>query len=253
MIPRARIRRWRWCLWYGSSRRHDIKYFFASTLPSSTAGWSNGSTPRRCAAMIVSSMKCIINSPRAAARNGEPRKLRQGLAAKAGPASAQNNDVSRAVRRLTRGISDHLEVHVGFRQAQQRQSAVGMHGPNPDHGTLRPRQSGLQGVGANAVRPDLLFAGALDRLDDVHAGISLESRKRRNGRKPTRTLFRSLARRKALWLARNRHQQSPAIQALGDPLGILDCHCIDQRAALLNIIDAEIVDLDLGQLRRDLA
>ena len=47
-------------------RRHDIKYFFARTLPSSTAGWSKGSTPRRCAAMIVSSMKCIINSPRAA-------------------------------------------------------------------------------------------------------------------------------------------------------------------------------------------
>src|SRR6202008_3722659 len=40
------------------------RYFFARILPSSTAGWSNGSTPIRCAAMIVSSMKCISNSPR---------------------------------------------------------------------------------------------------------------------------------------------------------------------------------------------
>ena len=40
------------------------RYCFASTLPSSTAGWSNASTPSRCAAMIVSSMKCISSSPR---------------------------------------------------------------------------------------------------------------------------------------------------------------------------------------------
>src|SRR5580765_6525107 len=42
----------------------DVKYFFASTLPCSTAGWSKASMPRRCAAMMVSNMKCIISSPR---------------------------------------------------------------------------------------------------------------------------------------------------------------------------------------------
>ena len=47
------------------TRRSALRgYFFASILPSSTAGWSNGSTPSRCAAMIVSSMKCISSSPR---------------------------------------------------------------------------------------------------------------------------------------------------------------------------------------------
>src|SRR5215475_9278424 len=57
-----------------------VRYLFASTLPSSTAGWSNGSTPSRCAAMIVSSMNCIKSSPNLASsrrsimmvRNGQP-------------------------------------------------------------------------------------------------------------------------------------------------------------------------------------
>ena len=38
-----------------------------SPLPCSTAGWSNGATPSRCAATTVSSMKCIIRAPRACA------------------------------------------------------------------------------------------------------------------------------------------------------------------------------------------
>src|SRR5262245_25499871 len=155
---------------------------------------------------IVDEVQLRRRAKRADARDGEPSKLRQGLTAEAGPASAKNNDVCCPVRQLTRGISDHLEVRVGFRQTQQRQSAVSIPGPKPDQGTLRPCQSGLQDVDANAVRPDLLFAGALDRLDDVHAGISLERRKTRNVRKPTRTLFRSSARGKALWLASDRHQ-----------------------------------------------
>src|ERR1700694_419636 len=48
----------------GGDADHDVRYFFASTLPSSTAGWSKASTPRSRAAMIVSSIKCISNSPR---------------------------------------------------------------------------------------------------------------------------------------------------------------------------------------------
>ena len=57
-----------------------------------------------------------------------------------------------------------------------------MAGPNPLKGTLGARQSGFQDVGTNAVRPNIFFARILDRLDDVHAGISLESRETRNGR-----------------------------------------------------------------------
>jgi len=37
----------------------SARYCRASTLPSSTAGWSKASTPSRSAAMIVSSMKCM--------------------------------------------------------------------------------------------------------------------------------------------------------------------------------------------------
>ena len=54
------------------------RYFFASTLPSSTAGWSNGSTPSRCAAMIVSSMKCISSSPSAASSSVSRWMVRTG-------------------------------------------------------------------------------------------------------------------------------------------------------------------------------
>ena len=56
-----------------------------------------------------------------------------------------------------------------------------MPGPNLVKRAFRPRQSGLQRVCGDAVRPNLLFARTVDRLDDVHVGISLESRKRRNG------------------------------------------------------------------------
>ena len=66
--PRARARRWLMDrvmrIMPATLQIQPFRYCFASTLPSSTAGWSNGSTPSRCAAMIVSSMKCISSSPR---------------------------------------------------------------------------------------------------------------------------------------------------------------------------------------------
>ena len=55
-------------------RRRNLSaiYLFASTLPDSTAGWSKGSTPNRCPARMVSSIKCIISAPSA------PRRAAQG-------------------------------------------------------------------------------------------------------------------------------------------------------------------------------
>src|SRR5262249_29886151 len=40
-----------------------LKYSRARTLPSSTPGWSKGSTPMSLPMRIVSSMKCIISAP----------------------------------------------------------------------------------------------------------------------------------------------------------------------------------------------
>src|SRR3546814_695901 len=54
------------------------RYCRASTLPSSTAGWSNGSTPSRSAAMMVSRMKCIISPPMTSGVRLGNRKIRVG-------------------------------------------------------------------------------------------------------------------------------------------------------------------------------
>src|ERR1035437_6944400 len=48
-------------------------------------------------------------------------------------------------------------------------------------------------------------------------------------------------------------QHAAAIEALGYPPGVLDADGVDQTAAALDIVDAEIIDLDLRQLGGDLA
>src|SRR6185312_17370955 len=69
------------------------------------------------------------------------------------------------------------------------------------------------------------------------------------------TCNRSLAgitRDQALRLAGDRHEQPTAVEALGDTLGVLEGDGIDHALTALHIIDAEIVELDLGQLGGDL-
>ena len=71
---------------------------------------------------------------------------------------------------------------VGFRQAQQRQAAIGVAGAQPIERALGSCQHSVECPRTDAVRPDVLFTRTLDRLGDVHTGICLESRGRRNGR-----------------------------------------------------------------------
>src|SRR4029453_42256 len=71
--------------------------------------------------------------------------------------------------------------------------------------------------------------------------------------RPTRPLIRSSARRQALRPPGNRHQQSLPVQPLGHSLGILDGHRVDQGGSALDVVDAKVVDLDLRELRCNLA
>jgi hypothetical protein len=49
------------------------------------------------------------------------------------------------------------------------------------------------------------------------------------------------------------HQHAAAIEPARNPLGVVHGHGIDQGAAALNVVDAKIVDLDLGELHCNLA
>jgi hypothetical protein len=116
----------------------------------------------------------------------------QRLPAKAGAARAEDNDIGRPVRKLTRRIPDCFQIAVSVWQAQQRQTAVCVAGTEPIEGIFGPLQSGFQRTRTDAVRPDVFFARVVDRLDNAHAGICLESRARRNGRNKAAILwFRS--------------------------------------------------------------
>ena len=65
-------------------------------------------------------------------------------------------------------VPDRVQVVVLAGQPQQRQAAVGMARAQPVERGLGARKRRIQGLGANAVRPDVLFEGAVDGLDDSH-------------------------------------------------------------------------------------
>ena len=102
---------------------------------------------------IVDEMQLRRRAQCADARHGEARKLRQGLPAEAGAAGAEDNDVGCPVRELARGIPDRLQIAVRFRQAQQRQTAVGMAGAQPIKRAFCPRQSGFQRISTDPCGP----------------------------------------------------------------------------------------------------
>jgi hypothetical protein len=106
--------------------------------------------------------------------------LRQGLSSEARPAGAENHNVGCPLCKLTRSIAYRVQIVARFRKAQQRQTVVAMTRTQPLERTFCPPQHGFEGGPANAVRPDALFAGAIDCLVKTHAGICLESRERRN-------------------------------------------------------------------------
>ena len=97
--------------------------------------------------------------------------MRQGLSAQAGAAGAKDNDIGCPVRELTRSVPDRLQIAVRLRQAQQRQTTVRMAGAKPIKRAFCPCQSGFQRIRTNPMRPDMLLASVLDRLNDAHAGI----------------------------------------------------------------------------------
>ena len=103
--------------------------------------------------------------------------------------------------------------------------------------------------------PMLLFARLMDRLVDVHAGntpyeIVAQKAQRRNQRD---TLFRSSARRQPFRPARYRHQQARRCKGAWPPAWHPRSSQRRSGRAALNIVDTEIVDLDLRELRPDLA
>ena len=56
----------------------------------------------------------------------------------------------------------------------------------------------------------------------------------------------------ALGAADHGDQHAAVEQPLGHPLGVVERHRVDQGVAPLDIVDAEIVELHLHELRRDL-
>src|SRR6185312_9744205 len=71
--------------------------------------------------------------------------------------------------------------------------------------------------------------------------------------KTTRRLFRGPARGQALRPAGDRYQHACSVKAARRFLCILDRDRIDEAAATLDVVDAEIVELDLSELRGNLA
>ena len=131
---------------------------------------------------IVDEMQLRRRPQRADPRNGKPGKLRQSLAAEAGAAGAENDDIGCPVRQLACGIADRLQIGVRFRQAQQRQSAIGM--PGPESWSSAPSARAKAAFSTSAPMPcDPIRSSRALSIDWTMfmLGISLESRKRRNG------------------------------------------------------------------------
>ncbi len=95
-------------------------------------------------------------------------QLRQRLPAQAGAAGAEQHDVAGAFRDPAGGVADAGEVVPAFRQAQQRQTAVGMTRAQGFERGAGAAERIVQRLVGNAVRPDVFFKRTVDGLDDGH-------------------------------------------------------------------------------------
>ncbi len=111
---------------------------------------------------------------RADARHRVAGKLRKRLAAEAGTAGAEENDVGGTVGQPAAGLADRHQVVMGARQPQQRQAAVGMARAQGFERGAGAVERIVQGLVGNAVRPDALLARAVDGLDNGHGCPSVQ-------------------------------------------------------------------------------
>jgi hypothetical protein len=99
-------------------------------------------------------------------------ELRQRLAAQAGAACAEENDVGCIEHELAARLTRLHQALMAFRQAQQRQCTICVPPPQPVERGFSPIQRGLVCLGGNTVRADVLFEGAINRLLDGHGHSS---------------------------------------------------------------------------------
>ena len=95
-------------------------------------------------------------------------ELGQRLAAQAGAAGAENDDVGCVLRQPLGGVADRLQIVMGLRQLEQRQAAVGMARAQGFQRAVGTRERCVQRFVGNALRPDVLFERAVDGLCDRH-------------------------------------------------------------------------------------
>ena len=111
-------------------------------------------------------MKCRRGGARSAAdaRHRVTGKLRQRLAAEAGPAGAEDHDVGGVLGKPLAGLADRRQIVAGFRQPQQRQAAIGVARAQPLERALGAIERGAQRLVGDAVRADVAFKRAVDGL-----------------------------------------------------------------------------------------
>ena len=188
------------------------------------------------------------------ARHRMAGKLGQRLPAQAGAAGAEQHDIGRACRQPAGGLFDAVEVVTLRGQPQQRQSAVGMPRPQPVERALAAFQRS-----GESIRRDTFGADACSLV-----------RCRSIGRRAWQSCGRppclygqdglviislrttGLVGGNALRPPHDGDQHAALEQPLRDALGVFQSYRIDQRAAPVDIIDTQAVELDLQQCAGDL-
>ena len=166
---------------------------------------------------------------RAERRHGVAGKLRQRLAAEARAAGAEPHHVGGVLLEQPRIAEDRRDVVALFRQAKQRQRAVGVTACAARASASRRCRASVAGK-----------SGALGEFDRL-----LEHRR-------PRAICPVSFEVRVLGPPDHRHQHAAVGQPLGDAARVLDRHGVDQAVALVDVVDAEILDLDLQELAGDL-
>ena len=135
---------------------------------------------------IVHEMQARGRAQRADARHRVAGKLHQRLAAQAGTAGAEEDDVGGVFGQPAAGLPDRHQIVMGFRQPQQRQAAIGVARAQAFERGVGAIERGVQGLVGNAVRPDAFFERAVDGLDQGHGGTLMTVIVRASGRSSTR-------------------------------------------------------------------
>jgi hypothetical protein len=117
---------------------------------------------------IVHEMQARRRAQRVDAGHRVTGELRQRLAAQAGAAGTEKDDVGSVLCQPLAGVADLRQIAMRARQREQRQAAIGVTLAEGFERGLGAVERGFQGAVGNAVRPDVLLQRAVDGLGDRH-------------------------------------------------------------------------------------